>query len=190
MDHFLLQGAVTRRLGEDLPELLSDFSLPEGKPLLGRGLKHVLQYVSGSFVACEAEIERLNALVLKLKRENKKLRAGEHVGAAASIATGGQATTLAAWKASTLRNATADFETAMLKAPNNCDVKVIALAREVLRRLDRESGLAHNNLVNAEIVFALKNFYVQVIVASSPHSAYRPLYPSTHPPLPLPPFFL
>ena len=136
MDQHIFQQAVQHRLSTELPQVLDDFEFKEGKIFLGKGCEALLAYVEDCFVAYEAEIARLNACIRKLKKENLKLKDGEHIGAAAAVTSGGKSASLPEWRERTLRRQSQAFTVAIREQSGGCDLKAIALAREILRRLD------------------------------------------------------
>ena len=178
MDDWIFGEAVRKKLEMELPAALGDFDFPESRRYVGKGsasYSALMQYLTGCFVAYEAEIARLNGIIRTLKLENAQLKAGEAPNKAASHLSGGTCTTtVGEWSARTLRRQSKAFTDAILKEAGGCDVKAIALAREVLRKLDaEEEGYQKETMVNSAIVLALKNFYVQVIILPYPEPEYR-----------------
>jgi hypothetical protein len=173
MDDWIFGAAVRKRLETELPAALGDFDMPESKRYVGKGstsYSALMMYLTGCFVAYEAEIARLNAVIRELKAENAQMKVGEAPNKAASQLCGSSSpTTVGEWSARSLRQKPAAFTNAVLKESGGCDLKAIALAREILRKLDaEEDGYQRDTTVNSAIVLALKNFYVQVSTAPSP----------------------
>jgi hypothetical protein len=71
---------------------LRNFELGGVGAVVGEGsVAHsaLMEHLTECFVACEAEIARLNKCVRKLKKKNANLKAGEHVEAAIKESLGG-----------------------------------------------------------------------------------------------------
>jgi hypothetical protein len=172
MDVYCFKAEVQRRLDHDLPAVLSDFHFKEASNLLGCAVSALTEYMAACFVAYETEIHRLNAIIVRLKLDNKKLKKkmedGECVSQATSEVSQGRSTTLGEWRAQTLREKSKAFVTAMRLESGNCDLKAITLAAEVLRRLEGPDNLSKGHLVNASIVESLKEFYTKVIPPVAP----------------------
>jgi hypothetical protein len=159
MDMFLFGLEAEKRLNTELPDVLSGFDMTRASALLGPAMSALMEYMTGCFVKYEAEIHRLNITIDRLKRENCALKKGNFASAAASEVSAGRSTTLGAWKERTLRTHSKSFKAAIEKESGNCPLKAIALAAEVLRRLEGPGNLSKENLVNASIVKTLKDFY-------------------------------
>ena len=155
--------SVEARIGEELPAVLDEFVVtPGSKDYAGPGspvFEAVMEYVKACFAAYEEEIHRLNCVIRKLKKENKKL-AGGVVGAAVATVSRGLHITESEWKDRTLRRHAASLQMAVEKESGGCPVKAITLAREVLRRLDGDYGKEQRaSVVNEAVVSALRSFY-------------------------------
>ena len=136
LDDLLFRKKVKERLGEELPPFLRDFELDGVGAVVGEGSESysaLMEYMTGCFVAYEAEIARLNKCIAKLKIANLRLKAGEHVSAAVTEQSNGTTTSLGVWQKRTLSRHSSNFVAALLKESKQCPVKAIALAREVLR---------------------------------------------------------
>jgi hypothetical protein len=179
MDYYLFAQEAQKRLNTELPDVLSAFEMKRASVLLGPAMSALMEYMTGCFVKYEVEIHRLNKTIDRLKRENKALRGGSdsHASAAASEVSEGRSSTLGEWKERTLRTHSKTFKAAMEKESGNCPVKAIALAAEVLRRLEGPNNLSKENLVNKSIVTSLKDFYSEV----SPPLITIPPPPPPHP---------
>jgi hypothetical protein len=183
MDQYLFREAALKKINSDLPTLLSDFELQGAKALLGSSLEALTDYMATCFADYEAEIDRLNSCVRRLKRENKALRDGDFVAAATKGISEGRSTTLGEWKEWTLRSKSKAMAAAIKKEAKGDDLKAIALAAEVLRRLEKGvDSHTKTSLVNAEIVGGLKLFYATV-------SYMKCVLPPPPPPPPYPPPF-
>jgi len=136
MDMFLFGLEAEKRLNTELPDVLSGFEMKRASALLGPAMSALMEYMAGCFVKYEAEIHRLNITIDRLKRENCALKKGNFASAAASEVSAGRSTTLGAWKERTLRTHSKSFKAAIEKESGNCPLKAIALAAEVLRRLE------------------------------------------------------
>jgi hypothetical protein len=75
---------------------------------------------------------------------------------------------LGEWKERTLRAHSKSFKAAMEKESGNCPLKAIALAAEVLRRLQGPGNLSKENLVSASIIKSLKDFHSQAPTSPPP----------------------